>query len=438
MPISTVIGMQRSDEPIRAVLVRHDTPMAKHCELTLEGSRLTRATWTGEGKPRVTVREVPGLEGDAYNVYLGEVRKKMREGFAFIRAAESATLGDLLLECVAPNRSASRAFDLRPDGAELAVGTVLKDGYGAEIHLIDVATGVRRLVHTEEAEESDGRRRQTIVHAVLYDATGTALIYSLNEETRRLDLRTGETRVLAEYRQWKTSHFNPYCVRPAWDAARRRLVVFDSGDMVRVLDARGERLFELCTTSKTTECRAAALSASGRLLALYRPSRGIIPKHADALHDTTNEIEVWDVDEGTLRTRVPVPAPLHADGLDEIGFDPTETVIVTNPQPVQGPCGISTETGEIVWAFAHAHRTDRWDVCFGWAYSPDGSLLAIGRRDRGKGVDLRDAATRGSLPLERVEGHRVYRLAFSADGTLLAAGGDTDLLTVRKVADPGT
>ncbi|MET8005321.1 hypothetical protein [Nonomuraea glycinis] len=54
-----------------------------------------------------------------------------------------------------------------------------------------------------------------------------------------------------------------------------------------------------------------------------------------------------------------------------IGFDPTESLIVTNPDPVQGPCALSIDTGEVAWHFPDAHRTDRWDTCYSWAYAAD-------------------------------------------------------------------
>lgn len=412
------------------VLTRPDRPEARFCRLSLDGARVSRATWKGAGRPRQSGRDIQGSPHDAHSAYVKEIRKKMNEGFVFVRPETDAAPGRLVLECLAPNRCASDAFDLRPDGAELAVGTTLREAYGAEIHLIDVATGERRLVHAEPVGP-----RQTFVHAVRYDADGAALVYALNGQTRRLDLDTGATRVLAGYEQWRSASFNPFCVKPAWDAARRRLLVFDAGDMVRVLDADGSLLLEVCTKADTTECRAGALSPSGRSLALYRPSRGIVYHHPDALHDTTNEIEVWDIATGRRTARIPVPAPLRERPLGEIGFDPTETLIVTNPDPVQGPCALSIDTGDVVWHFPDAYRTDRWDTCFTWAYAPSGGPLAIGRRFDGA-VDLRHPATREPWPveLERLERHRVRRIAFSRDGRLVAAGGDGGTLTVRKIA----
>lgn len=398
--------------------------------MTLDGTRVSRATWAGDGKPRVSGRDFAAHE--VRHAYDKEVRKQMAAGFVFLRAEADAVPGQLVLDCLAPGGGASDAFDLRPDGGEIAVGVTLKDAYGAEIHLIDVATGERRLVH---AEPVGAGRTFTVVHAVRYDADGTGLVYALNGETRRLDLESGATSVLAAYEQWKSASFNPYCVRPMWDDARRRLLVFDAGDMVRVLDADGSVRLEVPTKADTTECRAGALSPSGRLLALYRPSRGVVYRHSDAVHDATNEIEVWDVAAGRLAARVAVPAPLREKQLHEIGFDPTESLIVANPDPVQGPCALSIDTGELAWHFPDARQADHWGTCFTWAYGPSGGPLAIGRW-HDDAVDLRDPATREPWPgtLERLERHRVKRIAFSRDGRLMAAGGDGGRLTLRKIA----
>ncbi|GAA3766583.1 hypothetical protein GCM10022225_61150 [Plantactinospora mayteni] len=404
------------------------SPKPRHCRLQLAGSRLTRTSWTGGSKPRETVLDFDD-DHAAERAFGQEKDKRLRGGFVLLRVPATAVPGDVVLETIAPNRSTSTAFDLHPDGGTLAVGTMLKEGYGAEIHLVDVGTGQRRLVQSEPAGD-----RQTFLHAVLFDADGTSLVFALNEQTWRLDLRTGEKRLLADYtrQSWSDRTLNPFCVRPAWDAARRRLLLFDSADRARVLDADGAELFELSTTARSTECRAGALSPSGRLLALYRPSRGIVYGHADAAHDQTNEIEVWDVDEQRLRTRIPVPPSLQ---FTVVGFDPTETLLVGNVNHAEGPCGVSIETGRLCWAFPDpTGRTDRWQTCFGWSYSPDGQLLAVG--DRGHGAlrlyraDTRDPA---EVVPQGQDWQRVYRIVFSRDGGLMATGGDTGRLVVRRL-----
>jgi hypothetical protein len=173
------------------------------------------------------------------------------------------------------------------------------------------------------------------------------IVYALNGETRLLDPVSGQQRTLAAYRQWKDAAFNPFCVRPLWNQDRTRLLVFDAADMVRVLDADGSPLWELCTTNSLTECRAGALSPSGRLAAVYRASPGVVYHHGDARHDTTNEIEVWDIAAGHLMARI--PAPVDGRTVHRIGFDPTERLIVTNPDPVQGPCALSIDTRTLTY-----------------------------------------------------------------------------------------
>ncbi|WP_433466975.1 hypothetical protein [Spirillospora sp. CA-128828] len=142
-----------------------------------------------------------------------------------------------------------------------------------------------------------------------------------------------------------------------------------------------------------------------------------------------------DIAARRLTARIPVPVPLRERPLHEIGFDPTESLVVTNPDPVQGPCALSIDTGEVAWHFPDAYRADRWDTCFTWTYAPSGGPLAIGRRFDGA-VDLRDPATREPWPvdLERPERHRVQRIAFSRDGRLMAAGGGSGPALGMRVA----
>ena len=85
--------------------------------------------------------------------------------------------------------------------------------------------------------------------------------------------------------------------------------VFDAGDRVRVLDGIGEPLLDLAVAQRR-QCRAGALSPSGRLLAL-----------AFGMHD----VEIWDVDSGQQVHRRCFPFPFDRSsagcGVDSLGFD---------------------------------------------------------------------------------------------------------------------
>jgi hypothetical protein len=191
-----------------------------------------------------------------------------------------------------------------------------------------------------------------------------------------------------------------------------------------VLDADGRERFVRSTAAPTNECRAGALSPSGRKLALYRVSRGLVYGHADAKRDTTNVVEVWDVDAGRLEATVAVDAKL-----DRVGFDPTETRLLANLEYAQGPVAYELASGKRAWQIEDSYRTDRLNTCFSWAYAPDGGSLAVG----GFGLRLLDGERRESTSLEGVERQRVYRAVFSRDGQLLASGGDQGHVFVRRV-----
>jgi len=342
----------------------------------------------------------------------------MQEGFVLLRDPDNAAPGEIVMQCAVPNRSASDFFDLHPDGHTLVVGTMLHEAYGAEIHLIDIRTGRQRLVHAEPVTSE-----QTFIHAVLFDANGSGIVYAVNGETRHLDLDTGASTVVASYRQFTTARFNPFRIRPAWDQARNRLLVFDAEDVVRVLDAAGNPLLEVSTRDRP-ECQAGALSRSGRLLVLGFESL---------------ETEVWDVDTGELSTTYRFPLPFDRSssglGLRAVGFDPTERFVVADGGFAEGPGAMSLESGALAWAIRDPHRTDRWGTCHSWNYSPDGHLLAVGGRGK---VELRDAGTQelvpGQLP-PSATGH-TRRVVFSADGRLIAAGGSTGRLSIHVAPQP--
>jgi hypothetical protein len=266
------------------LLTHPDPPASRYVHLAVDGARLLRRSWKGAGKQRHSSREFPDPQA-ARDGLEREVAARMREGFVFVRDPADTPVGQLVLRCASPNRDGPQTFDLHPEGHTLAVGSLHRDAYGADLHLIDVTTGQRRLVHTEPPGSEPAR--QTFIHAVLFDADGTGLIYALNGETRHLDLASGATRILASYEQFSSARFNPFCVRPTQDAARRRMVLFDADDQVRIRDTSTDDDVFAMIVADQPECRAGALSPSGQLLAL-----------AYGVHDAT--VQLWNVDSGRL------------------------------------------------------------------------------------------------------------------------------------------
>lgn len=398
--------------------------------VTLDGRRLVRTAWTEGRRPRETVKDLDVKDDhEAERAFAKARDTKMRAGFCQVTDASGASRGDAVLELLVPNRCPADAFDLSPDGRTLVVGTMLKGAYGAEIHLVDVATGHRRLLHAEPpgTRPESSAKRQTFLHAVLFDAGGERIVYALNGETRLLDLATGRTRTVARYREFEDARFNPFRLRPSWNRARDRLLVFHAGDRVRVVDREWDTVFETSAPESGFECQAAALSPSGRLLALCH-GKGSVYSDTDP---AVTEVEIWDVEQGTVMSRIPVDRPLH-----KVGFDPAETLLVANRVNVEGPCAFGLATGEPAWHFPDPYRTDRWADCYGWDYSPDGGTLAIGRR---RHADVVDAATRELDPVleprpEMGSTGRTYGVRISDDGTLVASGGDSGRILVRSLA----
>ncbi|MFR9779687.1 WD40 repeat domain-containing protein [Micromonospora sp. MS34] len=399
------------------LLTQPGPPTPRHLHLAVDGARLLRRSWRGSAKGRHSARDFPSPQA-ARDALAREAAARMREGYVFVRDPAGTPPGEPVLRCAPPNRHGPQTLDLHPHGHTLAVASPHRDAYGADLHLVDVATGQRRLLHTE----TPGRGEQTFIHTVLFDGDGTGLVYALNGETRHLDLSTGTTRVLARYAQFSTARFNPFCARPVQDAARQRLLLFDVDDQVRVrATSTGEDVLVLRTADQP-ECRAGALSSSGRLLAL-----------AYGVHDST--VQLWHVDTGRLlrSTRFPFPftSTTGRTGISQLGFDPTERLLLATGGFAEGPFALPVDGDALAWAVPDPHHPDRYGTCFGWQYSPCGSLLAIGGR-LGASLHLRDGEP-APVPLAPSHTGRTHRVAFSADGTLLACGGDTGQLSVHRV-----
>jgi hypothetical protein len=405
------------DEPAIELVKTSPKGAPRRCRLAVVGADLV--TETGPvGKPAKATTKPFASEQEARRAWDKAVRDKLRDDFAFVRPLEETPLGGVVLAAFASGAGAGTLVDLSPDGrSAVTLGSDARlAGYHVEV--IDVATGARRRVfeHTNPAT-------QNFVTAVFFDATGGAVYLAPRDETVRLDLATGAAVRVAGYRESVDARFNAFVVRPHTDRARRRFVVFDVGTYVRVLDRDDRALFSACLASPTTECRAARISPSGRLLALYRVSRGTAYGHEDAKHDDTSVVEVWDVDAGALRTSLPMPTQV-----DEVGFTPDDDALLVTEYYARGPVAYDLATGEERWRLNDPNRPSELASCHAWEYSPDGSLLAVGHGATG----LYEAATRAPVPLEPAGMYRTPMVRFSDDGRLLASA-EGGLCVVRRM-----
>ncbi len=69
------------------------------------------------------------------------------------------------------------------------------------------------------------------------------------------------------------------------------------------------------------------------------------------------------------------------------------------------------------------------------AISPDGTLLALGGKDGS--ISIRDVSSKKPIYLDRFSAHRgiVYSLSFSIDGHLLASGGRDSMIHIRSLGE---
>lgn len=405
------------EAPARIELVKVTPKATRVCRLTVEGCDLITETGNA-GKAlkaatkRFATEQAARVERDK------AFRAKLRDDFAFVRPVSETPVGGVTLCAFASGAGSGTIGDLSPDG-RLAV-TVGSDAKLTAYHVevIDVATGARRRVF-----ERSGLTRQGFVHTVFFDADGAAVYLAQMEETLRVDLATGGAERVANYSEHATARFNSFVVRPHADQARRRVVVFDEGTHVRVLDRDHRPVFSVCAEDASSECRAARISPSGKLLALYRVSRGIAYGHDDAKHDDTSVVDVWDVDAGSLRASLPM-----ATQIDAVGFTPDDATLLVTEYYARGPIAYDLATGEERWRLREPHDPDETARSFAWEFSPDRARLAVGHNV----TALYDAAARSRIELEQWGLYRTMGVRFSRDGALLGSI-EAGLCVVRRV-----
>ncbi len=387
------------------------------CRLSVDGCDFITESGNA-GKALKAAKKSLATEQAARDAWRKSVHAKLRDDFALVRPVSETPIGGVTLCAFASGAGAGTIGDLSADGRfGVTVGSDAKLT-AFHVEVIEVSTGARRRVF-----ERSGLTRQGFVQTVFFDADGTALYLAQMEETLRIDLATGEAKRVADYSQHSTARFNPFVVRPHTDRSRGRLVVFDAGTFVRVLDRDHRALLSVSTEAHLTECRAARISPSGKLLAVYRVSRGTVYGHDDAKHDATSVVDVWDVDSGALRTSLPMP-----NQIDAVGFTPDDSTLLVTGYYSRGPIAYDLATGEERWRLCDPHSPDGLRHSHSWDFSPDATLMAVGHYM----AALYDASTRAPIALEPAGDFRAPVVRFSNDGALLGSveGG---LFVVRRV-----
>jgi predicted DNA-binding WGR domain protein/WD40 repeat protein len=395
------------------LLTQHGSARSKYVELTVDGSELTRRWWAGTGKPQERTKSFASEHG-AREAMEKAVTEKMRAGYALIRDTAATDPGDVVFQCMTRAENGVVTPALHPQGHTLAVafGLPRRNGFspGAEVHTIDLRTGVRREVHTDPSSRAQ-------IRIVAFEPDGDHLTFTVSDygvvaASNTVDLATGHL------------HREPH-VLPHWDAARKRVLVID-GDLRKVLGPDGDVRLERPRGEQFLT--VGALSPSGRLMAV---AHGTNDKQGPV------RLEIWDVDSGRQVLDGPIPFPPGYTGIsrtfDKLAFDGSEQILVLWGS-ASSCFGISVETGDLCWEIVAKESPDQLsfeDV----ALSPDGTRV-VGIRHGGPAI-MHDIATGQALePHFAVPGGWTgwYQgVAFSADGTLLAIADYPGRVTVFKV-----
>jgi predicted DNA-binding WGR domain protein/WD40 repeat protein len=391
----------------------------KYWELTQDGPALLTTTRTGSKPPKSTTKTLDS-EQKARVAYDKTVRAKMRSGYVYLHPYDEASFGDVVFAGYASGSGAGALFDLSLDGQWAVTAGSNSNITKCWLALVNTLTGERKTVYEKQIAFG-----QLFLHTACFDACGENIVYSLNDQTNLLHIETGESKTIAEYLQFTTARFNPFVVRPHFDHQRKRLVVFDAHTKLRVLDEHLKTYFEIDLDHPTTECRAAKISGSGQFLAVYRISRGLVYSHNDALYDHTNEVDVWDLEKKSCIHTIEMDKKV-----DKVSLSADDKALLVSWEYAQGPVCIDLATQKIRWLFDDPTREDRLDTAYGWAHSPNGTMLAVAR---GTG-QLYRASDREPIAMESTGGysHRSSRITFSGDGKLMGMLED-GCMVIRKV-----
>ncbi len=375
-------------------LILFEDGKVKHWDAHYSGGNLIQTTWVDDGKRKETKRPYTPKEG-ALELDKLE-RRRFASGYVRLQAFEEVEPGEIFFECYGPV-----LHDMSSDGRWLALARYGPgQGSWCRIEIVDTTTGARRVAW----ELLD--TKYAFIHSMAFDASNEFLFVLFKTTTFKLNLQTGEQMRLAEYGDFWTSHFNPYNLPLSQDASRSRIVICDAEQKIRVWEG-SQVVLEVDATSSTTECRGAKISPSGRYLALFRGTLTAMPD----VTPLPNVVEIWDIATGQIQTKISASEPLG-----KIGFDPQEKHLLVT-FGYYGPAAFLLASGEMVWRFGD-EKNNPADVCYGWSFSPDGSILAVGRYSE---ILLYNPADQQRVESPSLGAHKAERIFFSNDGQRIAA-----------------
>ncbi|WP_433510213.1 hypothetical protein ACQP2T_40930 [Nonomuraea sp. CA-143628] len=397
------------------ILLTHPgTSKPKFLELRVDGVELHRSWWTGTGKPQGRTKSFD--DGDAALEALEKiVTQKMRDGYALLRDVAATEPGDVVAQCATRAENGAAASALHPDGHTIAVARGIPGSRigiaGSDVQTVDLRTGVRQVVYTNALQYS-------LIHTVAFEPDGSHLTFTVRDTITMVEV--SYTVALATGQVQSLPH-----TRPGWDTDRRRMLVVDTDQAVRVLGPDGGSCLDLPAGKRFQT--TAALSPSGRLVGLT---------HDPDNRDTEYDLEIWDVDTGQRVLAAPFPFPAGYQGIsrrfDKLAFDGTEQILVASGA-TSGCFGLSVESGALCWAIED--ERDGYERLADFALSPDGTLLAAAPSDGP--VTVHDVATGQPLePKFAVPGewpNWYQAVGFSADGRFLAVGDYPGRVTVFRV-----
>lgn len=408
---------------IETTLVHPDPAKPRFFHLKLDGRQLTSRTWAGTNAGRRTAKDLGDIDDRGAKQAFEKARnRKMREGFCHRADVDSAVRGDIVLEFLGVDNYSGNAFDLSPDDRRLAFGRMRDNAYGYEIFVMDLATGHRRLVR-----EVTHQPHQTFLFTVFFHPDGRRIIYVINGQTILLDPDTGQEEILAEYNALVSPNFNQHMLKQVRSRDRRRLVLFDTGNRIKVVDTELATVSEMVAPKSDFECQSAALSPTGELLALSL-SKG---KDHDETNPVVTTLEIWDVGTGRLRQRITAE-----NRVSRLGFDPTGQLLISSGYHSSGLDAFDIETGSPVWHFPDPQPAGEPAYCFDWDYTPGCTELAIGGWGSSQIFEAetwkQDPAFGYAWPLPG-EQNRIHGVQFSSDGRLLVTGGQAGRVVIYRM-----